>query len=159
MVSESTAATLAAASVTLSLPFFLYGAWYAIETEVMTWDRLVHHLKFVLTGLALTTVPMVLWMIPRLAGQFSGLAALHAFLGLQAYALLVLALTGIVRIFQAKRAADLYRNPDPEADIGDLHENMAGWRRRLRIGVFGYMILWILAYLVGVYRFLMDYVL
>ena len=159
MVSESTAAALAALSVTVSLPFFLYGAWYAIETEVMTWDRLMHHLKFVVTGLVLTTAPMVLWMIPRLPGQFSGVAAVHAFFGLQAYALLVLALTGIVRIFQAKRRADLYRDPDPDADIGDLHENMAGWRRRLRIGVFGYMLLWLLAYLLGVYQYLTGYVL
>ena len=159
MVSESTAATLAALSVTISLPFFLYGAWYAIETEVMTWERLLHHLKFVVTGLVLTTAPMVLWMIPRLPQQFGGLSALHAFLGLQAYALLVLALTGIVRSFQAKRQADLSRDPDPEADIGALHENMAAWRRRLRVGVFGYVILWILAYLVGIYRFLIRYVL
>lgn len=159
MVSESTAATLAAASVTLSLPFFLYGAWYAIETEVMSWDRLLHHLKFVVTGLVLTTTPMLLWMIPRFVDQFSGLAALHAFLGLQAYALLLVALTGIVRIFQAKREAELYRNPDPDADIGDLHENMGAWRRRLRVGVFGYLILWILAYLLGIYRYLLLHVL
>lgn len=158
MVSESTAATLAALSVTASLPFYLYGAWYAIETEVMTWDRLVHHLQFVVTGLVLTTAPIVLWMIPRLAGQFGGVSVLHAFLGLQAYALLVLALTGIVRIFQAKRRADLYRNPDPDADIGDLHENMGTWRRRLRIGVFGYIILWLLAYLLGIYQYLTSYV-
>ena len=158
MVSESTAATLAALSVTISFPFFLYGAWYAIDTEVMTWDRLLYHLKFVVTGLLLTTVPMVVWMIPRLMDQFGGLAIVHAFLGLQAYALLILALTGIVRIFQAKRRADLYRNPDPDADIGELHENMGAWRRRLRVGVFGYLILWILAYLVGFYRYLIDYV-
>ncbi|QKY18834.1 hypothetical protein B4589_000035 [Halolamina sp. CBA1230] len=158
MVSDSTAATLAALSVTISFPFFLYGAWYAIDTEVMTWDRLLYHLKFVVTGLVLTTVPMVLWMIPRLMDQFGGLAVVHAFLGLQAYALLILALTGIVRIFQAKRRADLYRNPDPDADIGELHENMGAWRRRLRVGVFGYLILWILAYLVGIYRYLIDYV-
>jgi len=159
MVSESTAATLAALSVTISLPFFLYGAWYAIETEVMTWERLLHHLKFVVTGLVLTTVPMVVWMIPRLPEQFGGLAVLHAFLGLQAYALLAFALTGIVRIFQAKRQADLYRDPDPEASIDELHENMGDWRRRLRIGVFGYVIFWLLAFVVGVYRYLQLYVL
>ncbi|GAB7094971.1 hypothetical protein JCM30237_21240 [Halolamina litorea] len=158
MVSESTAAGLAALSVTISLPFFLYGAWYAIETEVMTWDRLVYHLKFVGTGLVLTTAPMVLWMIPRLFQQMSGVTALHAFLGLQAYALLALALTGIVRIFQAKRQADLYRNPDPDADIDALHENMGAWRRRLRVGVFGYTFLWLLAYVLGVYQYLTRYV-
>ncbi len=159
MVSESTAAAIAALSVTISLPFFLYGAWYAIETEVMTWDRLIHHLKFVVTGLVLTTAPMVLWMMPRLFQQLGGVAVVHAFLGLQAYALLALALTGIVRIFQAKRQAELYRNPDPEADIGALHENMDAWRWRLRVGVFGYMILWLLAYVLGIYQYLVTYVL
>lgn len=157
MVSETALATLAALSVSASLPFYLYGAWYAIETEVMTWDRLRYHLKFVVTGLVLTTVPLVFWMAPRLLQQMTGLAMLHAFLGLQAYAFLLLALTGIVRIFQAKRRADLYRNPDPDADIDELHEHMGAWRARLRIGVFGYTLLWILAYLVGVYRYVVDY--
>lgn len=158
MVSESTIATVAALAVSASLPFYLYGAWYAIDTEVMTWDRLLHHLKFVVTGLVLTTVPVTFWMAPRLLDQMTGLAMLHAFLGLQAYALLLLALTGIVRIFQAKHNANLYRDPDPAADIGELHENMGAWRRRLRVGVFGYTFLWILAYLVGIYRYLVDYV-
>jgi hypothetical protein len=40
-------------------------------------------------------------MMPRLMDQFGGLAVLHAVLGLQAYAMLAFALTGIVRIFQA----------------------------------------------------------
>lgn len=158
MVSESVIATVAALSVSASLPFYLYGAWYAIDTEVMTWNRLLYHLKFVLTGLLLTTVPVVFWMAPRLTEQLTGLAMLHAFLGLQAYALLLLALTGIVRIFQAKRRAELYRNPDPDADIGELHEHMGAWRSRLRIGVFGYTLLWILAYLIGIYRYFVDYV-
>jgi len=159
MVSESVLATVAALSVSASLPFYLYGAWYAIETEVMTWDRLLYHLKFVVTGLVLTTGPVALWMAPRLVDQMTGLAMIHAFLGLQAYAFLLLGLTGIVRIFQAKRRAELYRNPDPEADIDELHEHMGAWRRRLRIGVFGYTLLWILAYLVGIYRYFVDYVL
>lgn len=159
MVSETTAATLAALSVTISLPFYLYGAWVAIDTEVMTWDRLLYHLRFVVTGLVLTTVPLVLWMLPRLADQISGLAMLHAFLGLQAYALLAFALTGIVRIFQAKHRANLYRDPDPDADIDSLHQHMPAWRRRLRVGVFGYIVFWMLAYLLGVYRYLVQYVL
>ena len=157
MVSETAIATVAALSVTCSLPFYLYGAWLAIDAEVMTWGRLLHHLRYVVTGLVLTTVPVVGWMAPRLAEQVSGLAMLHAFLGLQAYALLVFALTGIVRIFQAKHRANLYRDPDPDADIDELHENMPAWRRRLRVGVFGYVGFWLLAYLVGVYRYLMDY--
>ena len=157
MVSEAALATLAALSVTLSFPFYLYGAWIAIDTEVMTWDRLLYHLKFVLTGLVLTTVPVVTWMAPRLLDQLGGLSMLHAFLGLQAYALLVFALTGIVRIFQAKRRANLYHDPDPDADIDALHENMPAWRRRLRVGVFGYVGFWLLAYLVGLYKYVSDY--
>ncbi|MFB6126366.1 MAG: hypothetical protein ABEJ79_03590 [Halolamina sp.] len=158
MVSESTVASVAFLSVTASLPFYLYGAWYIIDTEVVTWRRLLTHLSFVVTGLVLTTVPIVTWMGPRLLDQLSGLAAIHAFLGLQAYALLAFGLTGIVRIFQAKRSADLYRDPDRDVSINELHENMSDWRRRLRVGVFGYVIFWLLAYLVGVYRFLQLYV-
>jgi hypothetical protein len=79
-------------------------------------------------------------MLPRLLDQLDGFTALHAFLGFQAYALLVFALTGIVRIFQAKRAHDLYRNPDRDVDISELHEDMDAWRFRLRVGVFGYLV-------------------
>lgn len=152
-------ATLAGLSVTASLPFFLYGAWYALDVDVMTWARLKHHLAYVLTGLVLTTVPVVGWMVPRLLDQLSGPAVLHAILGLQAYALLVFGLTGIVRIFEAKWRADLYRDPDPDADIDELHENMPAWRKRLRIGVFGFLVFWILAYLVGVARYVRLYLL
>jgi hypothetical protein len=110
MVEDVTIATLTALSVTASFPFFLYGAWIMIDAETVTWDVLTYHLKFIAVGLTLTTVPMVTWMIPRLFDQLGGLSALHAFLGLQAYALLLAGLTGIVRIFQAKRNADLYKN-------------------------------------------------
>jgi len=150
MVEDVTIATLAALSVTASFPFFLYGAWIMIDAETVTWDVLTHHLKFISVGLTLTTVPMVTWMIPRLFDQLGGLSALHAFLGLQAYALLLAGLTGIVRIFQAKRNADLYKNPDQDVDLDDLHENMSAWRGRLRIGVFGYTLFWIAAWLVGI---------
>jgi len=157
MVSEVTIATLTALSVTASLPFFLYGAWIMLQSETVTWDVLVYHLKFIAVGLTLTTVPMVTWMMPRLLDQLGGLSALHAVLGLQAYALLVFALTGIVRIFQAKRDADLYQNPDQDIDLNDLHENMSAWRGRLRIGVFGYVTFWLLAWLVGLYRYVLRY--
>ncbi|TQQ83359.1 hypothetical protein EGH24_00725 [Halonotius terrestris] len=157
MVSETTIATLTALSVTASLPFFLYGAWIMLQTETVTWDVLIYHLKFIVVGLTLTTVPMVTWMMPRLFDQLGGLSALHAVLGLQAYALLVFALTGIVRIFQAKREADLYRNPDQDIDLNDLHENMSAWRGRLRIGVFGYVVFWLLAWTVGLYRYFLRY--
>lgn len=159
MVADATIATLTALSVTASLPFFLYGAWIMIDSETVTWDVLVYHLKFISVGLTLTTVPMVTWMIPRLFDQIGGggAVALHAVLGLQAYALLVFALTGIVRIFQAKRKADLYRNPDQDVDLNDLHENMSAWRGRLRIGVFGYVIFWFLAWGVGLYRYVLRY--
>ena len=153
MVSEATTATLAGASVTASFPFYLYGAWIVIDAETVTWRVLLRHLKFIVVGLVLTTVPVAGWMVPRLMDQFGGLAVLHAVLGLQAYAMLAFALTGIVRIFQAKHAANLYRDPDQDVDLDDLHENMSAWRGRLRIGVFGYVLFWLGAYLIGVVRY------
>ncbi|MDS0221395.1 hypothetical protein NDI54_08535 [Haloarcula sp. S1AR25-5A] len=159
MVSDGLVATVVLLSVTLSLPCFLYGAYYIIETEPVTWDVLVHHLKFVTTGLVLTTVPMVFWMIPRLPDQLGGLSAVHAMLGLQAYALLAFGGTGIVRIFRAKRKHDLYNEYDEDLlldEIGD--ETFSHWRSRLRIGVFGYVIFWLLAYLVGIARYALRYV-
>jgi len=153
MVSEATAATLAGVAVTASFPFYCYGAWIVIDTETVTWTVLVRHLKYILVGLVLTTVPVVGWMMPRLMDQFGGLAVLHAVLGLQAYAMLAFALTGIVRIFQAKHAANLYRDPGQDVDLNDLHENMSAWRGRLRIGVFGYVLFWLGAYLIGVVRY------
>ncbi|RKS82475.1 hypothetical protein BDK61_1780 [Haloarcula quadrata] len=159
MVSDGLVATVVLLSVSLSLPCFLYGAYYIIETEPVTWDVLIHHLKFVTTGLVLTTVPMVFWMIPRLPDQLGGLSAVHAMLGLQAYALLAFGGTGIVRIFRAKREHDLYNEYDEDLlldEIGD--ETFSHWRSRLRIGVFGYVIFWLLAYLVGVARYALRYV-
>ena len=154
MVSEAAVATIALLSVTASLPFYLYGAWYILEQEVVTWSVLTHHLKFIVVGLVLTTVPILTWMLPRFPDQLGGLAAVHAFLGVQAYALLVFALTGIVRILQVKRAHDLYEKPTQDVDISSLHENMDAWRGRLRLGVFGYVVLWILAWLLGIVRYL-----
>lgn len=154
---ETTVATIVAVVVTASLPFYLYGAWIILSSSVVTWDRLMTHLAYVGIGLALTTVPMLVWMIPRLFDQLSGLMALHAFLGIQAYALLVFALTGIVRIFQAKRAHDLYRDPSQDVPIDEIHEHMGAWRRRLRVGVFGYVVFWILAWIVGIARYLIRY--
>jgi len=152
MVEDALVAALVGLSVTTSLPFFLYGAWIMVDAETVTWDTLVYHLKFIGVGLALTTVPLVGWMIPRLFNQLSGLAVIHAFFGLQAYALLGFGLTGIARIFQAKRNANLYSDPDRDVDLDDLHENMGHWRTRLRVGVFGYTVLWIAAWLSGLYR-------
>ena len=57
MVSDALIAAVVFVSVSLSFPCFLYGAYYIIETEPVTWGVLVHHLKFVGTGLTLTTVP------------------------------------------------------------------------------------------------------
>ncbi|MFB6137226.1 MAG: hypothetical protein ABEJ42_02650 [Halobacteriaceae archaeon] len=150
--------TLAAVAVTASLPFYLYGAAIVLYADVVTWDVLVYHLQVVGTGLVLTTVPVAGWMVPRLlGGQFGGLAVLHAFFGLQAYALLTFALTGIVRIFQVKWTHDLYRDPDPERDLNDLHENMADWRRRLRVGVAGYVACWVVAWVIGMVRYVNLY--
>ncbi len=154
MVSDAAVATVVLAVVTLSFPFYLYGAWIVIDTEVVTWSVLTRHLRFVLTGLVLTTVPMAGWMLPRLLEQLtSPIAAVHAFFGLQAYALLTFGLTGIVRIFQAKRRHDLYEDPEQDVALTDLHEKADHWRRRLRVGVFGYVGFWILAYLFGIVRY------
>lgn len=143
-------ATAVAALVTLSLPLYLYGAWIIINAEVVTWDVLMRHLRFIVPGLLLTGIPFVTWMLPRLPRQFgSGIIAVHAFFGLQAYALLFFALTGIVHIFKAKREHDLYENPDQDVALEDLHENMGAWRFRLRIGVFGYVLCWLIAWLIG----------
>jgi len=101
---------------------------------------------------------MVTWMVPRLAQQLSGAAALHAFLGLQAYAMLAFGGTGIVRIFRAKWEHDLYHDYDEDVLLDEIGtDRMQFWRRRLRIGVFGYTFFWVLAYLVGVARYVIKY--
>jgi len=151
MVDSSVVAAGAGLSVTASLPFLLYGAWIMIDAETVTWNVLTHHLRYIGVGLALTTVPVVGWMIPRLFQRLTGLAVIHAFFGLQAYALLAFALTGIARILQAKRNADAYENPD--VDIDEIHEDMGHWRSRLRVGVAGFMLLWLCAWVTGLYRF------
>ena len=156
MVSETTVAAAAALSVTASFPLYLIGAKVMIDAEVVTWNVLRRHLKFIVAGLLLNTVPVVGWMMPRLLEQLNGSAALHAVLGLQAYAMLLFGLTGIVRILQVKLAADAYDDPDTVA-LNDLHENMGAWRGRLRVGVFGYVVFWMLAYVIGVYRFWVRY--
>jgi hypothetical protein len=151
MVDESVLAALAGLSVTASFPFLLYGAWIMIDAETVSWNVLTHHLRYIGVGLTLTTVPIVAWMVPRVLQRLTGLAVIHAFLGLQAYALLAFALTGIIRIFQAKRNADAY--DDPDVDIDELHEDMGHWRSRLRAGVAGFMVLWLCAWMTGLYRF------
>lgn len=156
-VEELRIATVVALVVTASLPFYLYGAWIILSVETVTWTVLVRHLSVIVVGLLLTTIPALVWMLPRLFERFDGFVALHGFLGFQAYALLVFALTGIVHIFQAKYEHDLYHDPDQDIDISELHENMDAWRFRLRVGVFGYLIFWILAWLVGIVRYLLFY--
>jgi hypothetical protein len=158
MVSDAVVATVVLVAVTASFPFFLYGARIMIDADVVTWGTLLYHLKFIGTGLGLTTIPLATWMLPRIGGQLSdNLAVVHAFFGLQAYALLTFGLTGIVRIVQAKRTHDLYRNPDQDVALSDIHENADAWRKRLRIGVFGYVVLWLVAYLFGVVRYVLRY--
>ena len=159
MVSDGLIASVVFVSVSLSFPCFLYGAYYIIETEPVTWDVLIHHLKFVTTGLLLTTIPMVLWMVPRLPDQLGGLSAVHAYLGLQAYAMLLFGGTGIVRIFRAKRQHDLYNDYDEDLLMDEIGgDRMSHWRSRLRIGVFGYVFFWMLAYIVGTARFVLRYI-
>ena len=155
---DATVATIVAALVTASLPCFLYGAWIMIDAEAVTWDVLTYHLKFIITGLALTTVPLLVWMLPRLFQQLGGASALHAFLGLQAYAMLAFGFTGIVRIFRAKREHDLYHDYDEDVLLDEIgSDRMDHWRSRLRIGVFGYVIFWLLAYVVGIARYALRY--
>jgi hypothetical protein len=157
-LSSTQTATIVLVTVTASLPCFLYGAWIMIDNDPITWDILVYHLKFIVTGLALTTVPMLFWMIPRLFNQMTGFAALHAVLGLNAYAFLLFGFTGIVRIFRAKWEHDLYHDYDEEVLLEEIgNEKMDHWRSRLRIGVFGYVILWVFAYLAGVGRYAAKY--
>jgi hypothetical protein len=166
MVADATVATVVAVAVTVSLPCFLYGAWIMIDNDPVTWGILTWHLKYIVTGLTLTTVPLVVWMFPRLFGlaghsaQFGGYAVIHAFLGLTAYAFLVFGFTGIVRIFRAKYEHDLYNEYDENVlldEIGD--DRMSHWRSRLRVGVFGYTFFWILAWLTGLTRYATRYVL
>jgi len=159
MVSDAAVATTVLVAVAASFPCFLYGAWIMIDAEAVTWGVLVYHLKFIITGLTLTTVPLLGWMLPRLLEQFGGFAAVHAFFGLQAYAFLAFGFTGIVRIFRAKYRHDLYTEYDEDVlldEIGD--DNMQFWRRRLRVGVFGYTACWIIAFLSGFARYLSIYV-
>jgi hypothetical protein len=157
-LSETTTATLVLVAVTLSLPCFLSGAWIVLSAEQVTWGVLMRHLRYILTGLTLTTVPMVAWMMPRLLDQLSGFAALHAFLGLQAYAMLAFGFTGIVRVFRAKWRYDLYHDYDEDVLLSEIgSERMQFWRRRIRIGVFGYLFFWLLAYIVGVARYVSKY--
>lgn len=146
---ERAIATVALVVVTASLPFYLYGAWVVLRVETVTWAVLRRHLAFIGIGLLLTTAPILAWMLPRTADRFDGYTALHGFLGVQAFALLAFALTGIVRIFQAKRAHDLYHDPDRDVDLDELHPDMGAWRFRLRVGVFGYLLFWLGAWLVG----------
>ncbi len=157
-LSDGTIATGVLISVTLSFPCFLYGAWIMIDAEEVTWGVLTHHLKFIATGLTLTTVPLLGWMLPRLVEQLNGFAAIHAFLGLQAYAMLAFGFTGIVRVFRAKWEHDLYHDYDEDVLLDEIgSDRLQFFRRRIRIGVFGYVFFWTLAYLVGVARYLMKY--
>lgn len=157
-LTDAAVATVAALAVTVSFPCFLYGAWIMLDAEAVTWGVLTYHLKFIAVGLTLTTVPLVGWMLPRLGDQLGGASALHAFLGLQAYAMLAFGFTGIVRIFRAKREHNLYHDYDEDVLLSEIgSERMDHWRGRLRIGVFGYLLFWLLAYLVGIARYALRY--
>lgn len=154
MVEDRVLATVTAAMVTTSFPFYIYGAWLMIDADPpVTWPTLRFHLAIVGTGLLLNTIPVVGWMVPRLPNQLGGLAVFHAIVGVQAYALLAFAVSGIVRIVQVKRRHDLYRDPDETVVLDDLHEHMPAWRRRLRVGVFGYVVLWTIAWIIGMARY------
>jgi hypothetical protein len=145
--------------VTLSFPCFVVGAKIVLYNDPVTWSVLRRHLTWIGAGLTLTTVPMLVWMMPRLPDQFGGASAVHAMLGLQAYAMLAFGFTGIVRVFMAKREHDLYHDYDQDVLLDEIGgDTMDHWRSRIRIGVFGYVLFWILAYVVGVMRFVFRYV-
>jgi len=159
MVTDAAIAAVVVLAVTLSLPCFLYGAWLMIVSDPITWGILKRHLVVVGLGLALTTVPLVTWMVPKFWSQRSGVAVVHAFVGLQAYAFFALAATGIVRILRAKWASSEYRDAT-DFDVKELDDegrDLGHWRARLRIGVVGYTLLWLIAYLTGLFRFLVKY--
>jgi hypothetical protein len=163
MVADAVVATAAAVLVTLSFPLYLKGAQIVLYAETVTWAVLTRHLRYILTGLVLNTGVVLLWMVPRLPDQLGGAAVLHAVLGVQAYAMLAFALTGIVRIFAIKRRHDRYRDPDSDGasqtPLSELHPEMDHWRKRLRVGVAGYVLFWLLAWLVGMGRYLTRYLL
>ncbi|MFB6183150.1 MAG: hypothetical protein ABEI96_01230 [Haloarculaceae archaeon] len=157
-LADGTVATAVLIVVTASFPCFVYGAWVMLDNDPITWGVLTHHLKFVVLGLILTTVPVVGWMAPRLPDQLGGFAVLHALLGVQAYAMLAFGLTGIVRVFRAKYEYDLYHDYDEDVLLEEIGStNMRHWRRRVRIGVFGYVGFWTLAYVAGLVRYLFRY--
>lgn len=158
MVEAQTIATIAAVSVSLSLPLYFHGIWVILNAERVTWSVLKRHLASIIPALLFTAVPVVGWMIPRsLNLGFSGLVAVHIFLALQSYALLLIGLWGIVPIFRAKRRYNLYRNPDQDIELDELDERMPQWRKRLRLGVFGHFGLWLLAYLLGGWLYVSSY--
>lgn len=159
MVDPLVPATATVVLVTAALPLFLQGVRVIVLAETVTWNVLTRHLKWIGGALVLTTVPILVWMLPRFGDRVLArrLLFLHAFLGVQAYALLLVGLTGIYRIVQVKRRADGYRDPDPDQDIDELHPDMGAWRGRLRFGVIGFMFLWFLTYVAGAYRYYVVY--
>jgi hypothetical protein len=158
MVSDAQVATVVLVAVAASFPCFLYGAWIMIDAKRVTWSVLTYHLRFIVTGLVLTTVPLLTWMLPRLVDQLGGFAAVHAFFGLQAYAFLGFGFTGIVRIFRAKYEHDLYTEYDEDVLLEEIGgDDMQFWRRRLRVGVFGYVGCWTIAFLTGASRYILRY--
>jgi hypothetical protein len=157
MNEDAIIATIVLITVTASFPFYIYGAWIILREKVVTWGILIHHLKFIFTGLVLTTVPIIVWMIPRSFSRLDGYIAVHTFVGLQAYAFLIFALTGIIKIFNAKRSLNLYQVSDDSIPIDELGKDMDLWRKRLRIGVMGYLLIWIIAWSIGVIRYFQLY--
>jgi hypothetical protein len=159
MVRDVVLATITVLVISGAFPAFLKGAGVVLNSEQVTWDVLVRHLQFIGVGLALTTLPILVWMLPRFPARLGArrLLFVHAFLGAQAYAMLLFALTGIYRVFTEKRKAERYRDPDPDADLNDLHPNMSAWRGRIRIGVFGFLFFWLLAFVGGVVRYWIIY--
>jgi hypothetical protein len=159
MSSEVVWATLTCVMLTASIGFYLYGSWFIVTTTPVTWRVLRRHLLYISIGLVLTTVPLLGWMLPRLLARIGGILTIHAFLGLQAYALLLFAVSGIVPIVRAKRRHELYSSPSMDVPLGELHENIRTFRLRIRLGVIGYLSFWTLSYLLGIVYYLNRYLL
>lgn len=158
MLSDRVVATVVLLAVSVSFPLYLHGVWVILQSEIVTWSVLMRHLRSIVPALFLTAIPVLVWMLPRaLTGRFTGLIALHIFFALQAYSLLLIGLWGIIPIFRAKRAHNLYTKPDPNLDLDELDPRMAQWRRRLRIGVFGHLFFWTIAYALGAIIYVRSY--
>lgn len=159
VVSDFVIASSTLGMITISLGFYIYGSWLIITSDPVTWRVLTRHLRYISIGLALTTAPLLGWMFPRLLSRLGGVLTIHGILGLQAYAFLLFAVSGIVPIIRVKRRHELYSGQGSDVVIDELHEDIRTWRIRLRVGIIGYLTFWVISYFLGVIYYLNRYLL